>query len=81
MIKSNNDYYKPMCRWDITGKNNMATYKTTFQCAKCGAIVPTIQHGAGFLRGYGSGQLQDGPCPAGGSHDWHELTKGEWIDD
>ena len=38
MIKTSNDYFKPTCRWDITGKNNMATYKTTFQCAKCGAI-------------------------------------------
>jgi hypothetical protein len=59
----------------------MSTYKTTYQCTKCGAIVPTVQPHAGFWRGYGSGQLKDGPCPAGGSHDWHELTEGKWVPD
>lgn len=81
MIKPNNDFYKPMSRWDITGIKNMGTYKTTWQCAKCGVTVTTIQPNAGACYGYGSGQLQDGPCPAGGDHDWNELTKGEWIDD
>lgn len=37
----------------------------TYQCTKCGAIVPTVQPHAGFLNGYGRGQLKDGPCPAG----------------
>jgi len=56
----------------------MGTYRTTWQCSKCGAVVNTVQEDAGFCRGYGSGQLQDGPCPKGGSHEWHELTHGTW---
>ena len=59
----------------------MGTYATTWQCSKCGAVVPTVQKNAGFILGYGSGQLKDGPCPKGGSHEWHELTEGRWIDD
>lgn len=59
----------------------MSTYKTTWQCAKCGVVVSTVQKDAGFWLGYGRGQLADGPCPRGDSHDWHELTRGEWISD
>jgi hypothetical protein len=55
------------------------TYSTVYQCSKCSAVVPTSQPDAGFIRGYGTGQLKDGPCPAGGSHDWHELTQGKWT--
>lgn len=57
----------------------MSTYVTTWQCSKCGAVVRTVQENAGFVNGYGSGKLKSGPCPAGGDHDWNELTKGEWI--
>ena len=60
--------------------NKKGTYRTTWQCHKCMTCVTTIQENAGFVLGYGSGQLQDGPCAAGGYHDWHELTVGEWID-
>ena len=59
----------------------MSTYITTWQCVKCGAIVKTRQPNAGFWCGYGTRQLADGPCPAGGDHDWHELTRGKWVDD
>lgn len=53
----------------------MSTYITSWQCVKCGAIVKTKQPKAAFLRGYGTRQLADGPCPARGSHDQHELLK------
>lgn len=56
------------------------TYKTTWQCHKCMTVVTTIQEDAGFIRGYGKEKLKKGPCAAGGDHDWHELTEGEWID-
>lgn len=59
----------------------MSTYITTWQCRKCGAVVRTVQRNAGFLQGYGTRQLQPGPCPGGGDHDWHELTKGQWLPD
>lgn len=59
----------------------MSTYITTWQCVKCGATVKTKQPNAGFWCGYGTRQLADGPCPAGGDHDWHELTRGTWVDD
>ena len=59
----------------------MSTYITTWQCVKCGATVKTVQPKAGPIRGYGTGQLQSGPCPAGGDHDWHELTIGQWVED
>ena len=59
----------------------MSTYSTTWQCCKCGAVVSTQQEGAGFWRGYGSGQLRSGPCPAGDSHDWRELVEGKWTRD
>ncbi len=61
--------------------NDMSTYITTQQCVKCGAIVRTKQPHAGFWRGYGSSQLQNGPCPRGGDHEWHELTQGKYIPD
>ncbi len=64
----------------IFGNYVMSTYSTTWQCRKCGAIVHTRQKSAGFLYGYGSSQLQSGPCPAGGDHEWHELTQGTWED-
>lgn len=64
----------------IFGKNIMSTYSTTWQCLKCGAVVHTRQKDAGFLYGYGSSQLQSGPCPAGGDHEWNELTHGTWED-
>ena len=54
----------------------MSTYSTTWQCSKCGAVVSTQQEGAGFIRGYG--RPNSGPCPAGDSHDWHELVQGKW---
>ncbi len=81
MIANINNYLNPPARWEIIGMSIMSTYKTIYQCAKCGAQVPTVQPKAGFWRGYGTAQLQDGPCPAGGSHDWHELTKGQWLPD
>lgn len=59
----------------------MSTYRTTFQCSKCGIAIPTVQRNAGFLYGYGTSQLKSGPCPAGGDHDWHEVTSGTWSDD
>lgn len=59
----------------------MSTYSTTWQCSKCGAIVNTRQRSAGFLYGYGSSQLKSGPCPAGGDHNWNELTEGRWEND
>lgn len=56
----------------------MSTYVAIWQCCKCGAQVgPIRQENAGFWYGYGSGKLAKGPCPAGGDHDWHELT-GHW---
>lgn len=58
----------------------MSTYSTSWQCRKCGAVVHTRQEGAGFWRGYGSSQLKSGPCPAGGDHEWNELTNGTWSD-
>ncbi len=57
----------------------MSTYVTTWQCYNCRAIVRTVQKDAGFVNGYGSGQLKSGPCPCGDSHDWHEITEGEWV--
>lgn len=60
--------------------NCKGTYKTTWQCHKCMTVVTTIQEDAGFIRGYGKEKLKKGPCAAGGDHDWHELTEGEWID-
>lgn len=59
----------------------MSTYRTTFQCRKCGIAIPTVQRNAGFLYGYGSSQLKSGPCPAGGDHEWNEVTNGTWSDD
>jgi len=57
----------------------MSTYTTTWQCSKCGAVVPTQQREAGFIRGYGT--PNSGPCPSGGSHEWHELVQGQWSKD
>ena len=57
----------------------MGTYRTTWQCSKCGAVIPTVQRNAGFLNGYG--KPKDGPCPAGGNHDWYEIVEGTWSDD
>jgi len=54
----------------------MSTYTTTWQCKKCGAVVSTQQENAGFWRGYG--MPNSGPCPAGDSHEWHELVAGKW---
>ena len=57
----------------------MSTYRTTWQCKKCGAVVSTEQIKAGFIRGYG--QPNSGPCPMGGSHEWNELVSGKWSPD
>ena len=59
----------------------MSTYRTVWQCTKCGAQIPTVQRDAGFWRGYGKSQLRSGPCPGGGDHEWNELTEGSWSDD
>lgn len=80
MIKTIYDYYKPTCRWDITGTNIMGTLRRLWQCSKCGITVPTTQRNAGFLNSYGLLQLSKGPCPAGGDHDWNGVHD-EWLDD
>lgn len=57
-------------------------YSTTWQCTKCGAMISTRQNQDGcFWTDTGRNQLNDGPCPAGGDHDWHEITKGIWSED
>jgi hypothetical protein len=57
----------------------MSTYVTTWQCRKCGAVIPTRQKNAGFIMGYG--RPNSGPCPAGDSHEWHQIVEGKYIPD
>lgn len=65
---------------DVNVTDRKGTYRTTWQCHKCMTVITTVQENAGFLYGYGDGQLRQGPCAMGGDHDWHQLTQGEWID-
>ena len=65
-----------MCRWDITGNKNMSTLEVTRQCKKCGAVVHSVQRDAGFIRGYYT--TVDGECPAGGNHEWVNITEEVW---
>lgn len=45
-------------------------------------MISTRQNQDGcFWTDTGRNQLNDGPCPAGGDHDWHEITKGIWSED
>ena len=78
-IREHNGHYKSEHK-QTCHLNVKATYKTTWQCHKCMTCVTTLQEDAGFVNGYERSQLQDGPCAAGGDHDWHELTVGVWID-
>ncbi|MBP5435372.1 hypothetical protein J6Z39_06090 [bacterium] len=57
----------------------MSTYVTVWQCAKCGAVIPTRQPNAGFLYGYG--KPKSGPCPCGGDHEWNEIVDGHYEED
>ena len=79
MINQFHDFYKPTGRWDITDKKNMSTLVVTRQCTKCGAVVHSVKRNAGFLYGYYT--TVDGPCPAGGNHEWTNITEEEWHDD
>ncbi len=79
MIKQFLDSFKPMGRWDTTGVNNMSILEVTRQCTKCGAIVHSVKRNPGFCNGYYT--TVDGPCPAGGNHDWTNITEEQWIDE
>lgn len=78
MIKQFQDYYKPKPRGrcDITGNIQMATLEVTRQCKKCGAIVHSVKQNAGFWNGYYT--TRDSECPAGGYHEWVNITEEAW---